>query len=89
MTSLKINLPSDSIPLNILSLLSPYLIGLITEIIHRYLRSSTVPHYETFINCANLKIMIKPMRSQNYVKYNSHTNNGQNNGCKQCPNSTN
>ena len=44
MTSLKTNSPLDPIPLNLLGSLSPYFIGLITEIIHRYLISYIVPH---------------------------------------------
>ena len=44
MTSLKTNSPLDPIPLNLLRSLSPYFIGLITEIIHRSLISSIVPH---------------------------------------------
>ena len=44
MTSLKTNSPFDPIPLNLLRSLSPYFIGLITEIIHRSLISSIVPH---------------------------------------------
>ena len=45
MTSLKTNSPLDPIPLNLLRSLSPPFIGLITEIIHRSLISSIVPHY--------------------------------------------
>ena len=44
MTSLKTNSPLDPIPLNLLRSLSPYFIGLITEIIHRSLILSIVPH---------------------------------------------
>ena len=44
MTSLKTNSPLDPIPLNLLHSLSPSFIGLITEIIHRSLISSIVPH---------------------------------------------
>ena len=44
MTSLKTNSPLDPISLNLLRSLSPYFIGLITEIIHRSLISSIVPH---------------------------------------------
>ena len=44
MTSLKTNSPLDPIPLNLRRLLSPYFIGLITEIIYRSLISSIVPH---------------------------------------------
>ena len=44
MTYLKMNSPLDPIPLNLLRSLLPYFIGLITEIIHRYLISSIVPH---------------------------------------------
>ena len=44
MTSLKTNSPLDPIPLNLLRSLSPSFIGLITEIIHRSLISSIVPH---------------------------------------------
>ena len=43
-TSFKINSPLDPISLNLLRSLSPYLIGLITEIIHRSLISSIIPH---------------------------------------------
>ena len=44
MTSLKTNSPLDPIQLNLLRSLSPSFIGLITEIIHRSLISSIVPH---------------------------------------------
>ena len=44
MTSLKTNFPLDPIPLNLLRSLSPSFTGLITEIIHRSLISSIVPH---------------------------------------------
>ena len=41
--------PLNTIPLNLLRSLSPYFIGIITEIIHRSLILSIVPHSMKYV----------------------------------------
>ena len=55
MTSLKTNSPVYLIPLNLLRSLSPYFIGIITEIIHRSLIIYCSKLHEIFIYYSDLK----------------------------------